>query len=188
MAPKAIKDGRRQSAVKKGHMAKFKGTRKDEAKVHKVNKTPSQAHAENLSLQEMDDVTQEGQEKEHEEEQQEEQEGECQQDETTEKDKTKVSGKERCHFWKSLPEAPMAVQEVVQELMDLPTRSVVRKVLAAMASAYAMQKWDHKIFKSLQQEWPKVREDKAMPKVIMLAKRCGKSAFEQAPCLLNPNL
>ena len=188
MAPKAIKDGRRQSAVKKVHMAKFKGTHKDEAKVHKVNKTPSQAQAENLSLEEMDGVTQEGQEKEHEEEQQEEQEGECQQDETTEKDKTKVSGKERCHFWKSLPEAPMAVQEVVQELMDLPTRSAVRKVLAAMASAYAMQKWDHKIFKSLQQEWPKVREDKVMPKVIMLAKRCGKSAFEQAPCLLNPNL
>ena len=184
MAPKAIKDGRRQRAVKKAHMAKFK----DEAKVHKVNKTPSQAQAENLSLQEMDDVTQEGQEKEHEEEQLEEQEGECQQDETTEKDKTKVSGKERCHFWKSLPEAPMAVQEVVQERMDLPTRSFVRKVLAAMASAYAMQKWDHKIFKSLQQEWPKVREDKVMPKVIMLAKRCGKSAFEQAPCLRSPNL
>ena len=48
MAPKAIKDGRRQSAVKKVHMAKFKGTHKDEAKVHKVNKTPSQAQAENL--------------------------------------------------------------------------------------------------------------------------------------------
>ena len=34
----------------------------------------------------MDDVIQEGQEKEHEEEQQEEQEGECQQHETAEKD------------------------------------------------------------------------------------------------------
>ena len=84
MAPKAIKDGRRQSAVKKVHKAKFKGTHKDEAKVHKVNKTPSQAQADNLSLEEMDDVTQEGQEKEHEEEQQEEQEGECQQHETAE--------------------------------------------------------------------------------------------------------
>ena len=53
MAPKAIKDGRRQSAMKKVHMAKFKGTHKDEAKVHKVNKTPSQAQAEILSLEDI---------------------------------------------------------------------------------------------------------------------------------------
>ena len=114
--------------------------------------------------------------------------GECQQDETTEKDKTKITQKEFYHFWKSLPEAPRAVQEAVQKVKDLPTRSAKRKVLAAMASAYAMQKWGHEIFKSLQQGWPKVREGMVMPKVIMLAKRCGKSAFEQAPCLLNPNL
>ena len=42
MAPKAIKDGRLQSAVKKVHMAKFKATHKDDAKVHKVNKTTPQ--------------------------------------------------------------------------------------------------------------------------------------------------
>jgi hypothetical protein len=80
------------------------------------------------------------------------------------------------------------VQEAVQKVKDLPARSAERKVLAAMASAYAMQKWDHRVFKSLQQEWPKAKENAVMPKVIMLANRCGKSAFEQAPCLPSHNL
>jgi hypothetical protein len=57
-----------------------------------------------------------------------------------------------------------------------------------MASAYAMQKWGHKVFKSLQQEWPKAKEYDVMPKVIMLAKKPGNRASTQAPCLLNQNL
>jgi hypothetical protein len=189
-APKAIKDGRRQSAVKKAHMAKFKGTRKEEAKVHKVSKTPSQAQAESLSLEEMDDVTQEGQEKEHEEEQQEEQEGECQEDEseTVEKDETNLSQRQHYHFGKSLPEAPRVVQEAVQKVRGQPKRSGKQKQLADMARAYAMQKWDHKLFKSLQQERPNAKEDIAMPKVIMVAKKVGKSASEQAPCLVNSSI
>ena len=75
MAPNAIKDGRRQSAVKKVHLAKLKGTHKDEAKVHKVNKKLLQAQAEDSCSEEVDHVIQDGHEKEHEEEQQEEQEG-----------------------------------------------------------------------------------------------------------------
>ena len=168
------------------HKAKFKAMQKSKAKV--VNKKLLQAQAEDSCSEEVGHVIQDGQEKEHEEEQQEEQEGECQQHETAEKDKTTVSGKEYVHFWKSLPEAPRAVQEAVQKVKDLPTRSAKRKLLAAMASAYAMQKRGHKVFKSLQQEWPKAKENVVMPKIIMLANRCGKSAFEQAPCLPNHNL
>ena len=54
--------------------------------------------------------------------------------------------------------------------------------------AYASQKWDHKLFKSiesLQQERSKAREDIVMPKVIMVAKCGGKAPFEQAICLVN---
>ena len=76
------------------------------------------------------------------EEQPEEQEGECQQDETTEKDKTKVTQQEFYHFWKSLPEAPRAVQVAVNKVKGQPKR------LADMAKAYAKQRWDHKLFAS----------------------------------------
>ena len=185
---RAMIDAKLPSAMKKVHKpAKSKAMQKNKATVHKVHKKPAQTQAQD-SCPEMDDVIEEGQEKEHEEAQQEDQEGECQQDESAEKDEANVPQKEFYHFWKSLPEAPRAVQEAVQKVKDLPTRSAKRKVLAAMASAYAMQKRGHKVFKSLQQEWPKAKENVVMPKIIMLANRCGKSAFEQAPCLPNHNL
>ena len=57
-----------------------------------------------------------------------------------------------------------------------------------MAKAYAMQKCGHKLFKSLQQERSKAKEDIVMAKVIMVAKKVGKSASEQAPCLVNSNV
>ena len=119
--------------------------------MHKVKKKPSKAQAKDSRSQEMDDVIQEEQEKEQEEEQQEEQEGECQEDkdETAEKDKTKVSGKEYYHFGKSLPEAPRAVQEAMQKVKGQPKRVGKQKQVADMAKAYVKQKWDHKLFKSI---------------------------------------
>ena len=87
-----------------------------------------------------------------------------------------------------MPEAPKAVQEQVQKIKDQPHRSGKQKQLAEMAKAYASQKWDHKLFKSiesLQQERSKAREDIVMPKVIMVAKCGGKAPFEQATCLVN---
>ena len=182
MAPNAIKDGRRQSAVKKVHLAKLKGTHKDEAKVHKVNKKLLQAQAEDSCSEEVDHVIQDGHEKEHEEEQQEEQEGECQQHETAEKDKTKVSGKPYNHFCKSLPEAPRAVQVAVKKVKGQPKR------LADMAKAYAKQRWGHKLFKSIEslhQEKAQARGDVVMPEVIMVARCRGQAAFEEAACLVN---
>ena len=89
--------------------------------------------------------------------------GECQEDETIEKDKTKVSGKEYYHFWKSLPEAPRAVQEAVQKVKRHPKRVGKQKQVAYMAKAYVKQKWDHKLFKSIQQERPQAREGIVMP-------------------------
>ena len=71
--------------------------------------------------------------------------GECQEheDETAEKDKTKVGQKEYYRFWKKLPEAPKAVQEQLPKVKDQPHRSGKQKELAEMAKAYASQKWDH---------------------------------------------
>ena len=56
----------------------------------------------------MDDVIEEGQEEEQHEEQQEEQEGDCQkdEDETADKDETKVGHKEYYRFGKSCPRRP----------------------------------------------------------------------------------
>ena len=96
--------------------------------------------------------------------------------------------REYCRFWKSLPEAPKAVQDQARNIKDQPHRSGKRKTLAEMAKAYASQQWDHKLFKSmesLQQERSKAREDIVMPKVIMVAKCGGKAPFEQAACLAN---
>ena len=105
----------------------------------------------------------EADEKEQEDKQQEEGDGECQEDD--EKDRTKVSGKEY-NFPKSLPEAPMAVQEA---------RSGKEKQLPR---AYANQK----SVESLQ------RKNIVTPKVVMVAKCGGKSAFDQALCLVNLNV
>ena len=153
MVLKAMKIAKRQSAVKKVDTAKSEVMQKNKAKAHKVKQRPEK----------MDVVTQEEHEKEQEEKQQEEEEGECQEDD--EKDRTKVSGKEY-NFPKSLPEAPMAVQEA---------RSGKEKQLPR---AYANQK----SVESLQ------RKDIVTPKVVMVAKCGGKSAFEQAACLVNLNV
>ena len=158
MALKAMKVAKRHGAVKNVHKAKSDFIK---AKAHKVKQKPSQAQTE-----EMDFVSQEGHENEQEEKQFDEQEGNCHEDETTEKGKTSLSGKEYYQFGKSLPEAPMAVQEA---------RSGKQKHLAR---AYANQK----SIESLQ------REDIVMPKVIMVAKCGGTSAFEQALCLVNSNI
>ena len=114
---------------------------KSKATVHKVHKKPAQAQRQD-SCSEMDDAIEEDQEVEQQEEPQEEQEGECQgdEDETTEKGKTKLEQKEYYRFWKSLPEAPRAVQDAVQKVKDQPTRSGKQKQLAEMARAYANQK------------------------------------------------
>ena len=173
-----------------GAKAKSEGLQQGKAKIHNIyKKKASQAQTEDSCLQKMDDVTKE----EQPEEQQEEQEGECQEDndETTEKDNTQMRQMEYYHFWKKLPEAPKAVQDEVYKIKDQPHRSGKRKTLAEMAKAYASQQWDHKLFKSmesLQHERSKAREDIVMPKVIMEAKRGGKSAFEQAVCLANSNV
>ena len=128
--------------MKTAHKAKSKARQNHQANVHKVKKKPSQAQAKGSRSQAMGDVIQEEQEKEPEEAQQEEHEGECHEDEdeTAEKDKTKVFGKEYDHFWKSLSEAPRAVQEAVHNVKDQPLRSGKQKQLADMAKAYAKQK------------------------------------------------
>ena len=184
MAPKAM-----QPTGLKKVQKPAKAMQKNKAKVHNVQKKPSQAQTQESFL-EMGDVIEEDQEEEQHEEQQHEQEGECQEheDETAEKDKSKVSGKGILPLLEKMPEAPKAVQEQVQKIKDQPHRSGKQKQLAEMAKAYASQKWDHKLFKSiesLQQERSKAREDIVMPKVIMVAKCGGKAPFEQATCLVN---
>ena len=123
------------------------------ATAHKVKQRPEETGF----------AIQEEHEKEQEEKQQEEEEGECQEDD--EKDRTKVFGKEYI-FPKSLPEAPMAVQEA---------RSGKERQLPR---AYANQK----SVESLQ------RKDIVAPKVVMVANCGGKRAFEQAACLVNLNV
>ena len=193
MAPKARKVAKRHGAMKTAHRSKSKTRQNHQAKVHQVTKKPSQAQAKGSRSQAMGDAIQEEQEKGQEEAQQEEHEGECHEDEdeTAEKDKTKVSGKEYHHFLEPLSEAPRAVQEAVQKVKGQPKRVGKPKQVADMAKAYVKQKRDHKLFKSiepLEQERPQAREDVVMPKVIMEAKRGGKSAFEQAICLANSNV
>ena len=77
-----------------------------------MHKKPAQAQTHD-SCSEMDDVIEENQEEEQQEEQQEEQEGDCQkdEDETADKDETKIDHKECYRFGESLPEAPRAVQK-----------------------------------------------------------------------------
>jgi hypothetical protein len=80
------------------------------------------------------------------------------------------------------------VQEQALNIKDQPHRSGKQKQLAEMAKAYASQKWDHKLFKSiesLQQERPNARKDTVMPKAIVVATCGGKAPFEQATCLVN---
>ena len=113
MAPKAIKDAKRPSATKKVHKATdSKAMQKHKANTRKVQKKPAQAQTQD-SCSEMDDVIEENQEEEQQEEQQEEQEGDCQkdEDETADKDETKIDHKECYRFGESLPEASKAVQK-----------------------------------------------------------------------------
>ena len=113
MAPKAIKDAKRPGATKKVHKATdSKAMQKHKANTRKVQKKPAQAQTQD-SCSDMDDVIEENQEEEQQEEQQEEQEGDCQkgEDETADKDETKIDHKECYRFGESLPEAPRAVQK-----------------------------------------------------------------------------
>ena len=78
-----------------------------------------------------------------------------------------------------MPEAPRAVQVAVKKVKDQP------KKLADMAKAYAKQRRDHKLFKSigsLHQEKAQARGDVVMPEVIMVARCRGQAAFEEAAC------
>ena len=129
MAPKAIKDAKRPGATKKAHKATdSKAMQKHKANTRKVQKKPAQAHTLD-SCSEMDDIIEENQEEEQQEEQQEEQEGDCQkdEDETAEKEETKIDHKECYRFGESLPEASKAVQKQCTSsrarLKGLPKRS-----------------------------------------------------------------
>ena len=113
MAPKAMKDAKRPSAMKKVHKpAKSKAMQKNKANTRKVQEKPAQAQTPD-SCSEMDDVIEENQKEEQQEKQQEEQEGDCQKDddETADKDETNIGHKEYYRFGKSLPEASKAVQK-----------------------------------------------------------------------------
>ena len=117
MAPKATQP----TAMKKVHKP-AKAMQKNKAKVHKVQKKPSQAQTQE-SFSEMGDVIEEDQEEEQHEEQQHEQEGECQEheDETAEKDKSKVSGKEYYRFWKKCPRRPRLCKNKCRKSRTSPT-------------------------------------------------------------------
>ena len=190
MAPKAIKDAKRPGATKKVHKATdSKAMQKHKANTRKVQKKPAQAQTQD-SCSDMDDVIEENQEEEQQEEQQEEQEGDCQkdEDETADKEETKIDHKECYRLGESLPEAPRAVQKTVHKLKDHAKRSGKEKQFVDKAIALAMQKWGHKLFKSidsLQQGRCQAQEDIVMPKVIMVAKCGGRAPFEQATCLVN---
>jgi len=147
MAPKAM-----QPTAMKKVQTPAKAMQKNKAKVHKVQKKPSQAQTLESFL-EMGDVIEEDQEEEQHEEQQHEQEGECQEheDETAEKDKSRVSGKEYYRFWKT---TARGAQGYARKIKDQPHRSGKQKQLAEMAKAYASQKWDHKLFKSIESLHP----------------------------------
>ena len=76
----------------------------------------------------------------------------------------------------------------MHKLKDQAKRSAKEKQFVDKLLVVAMQKWGHKLFKSiesLQQERSNAKEDAVMPKVIMVAKCGGRDPFEQATCLVN---
>ena len=116
--------------------------------------------------------------------------GECQgdEDETTEKGKTQnrpkgilplleitARGTQGCA--RSSAEGQGPAQQVWE------TETVGRHGQSSCCAEMGQQ--TYKGIESVQQERSKAREDTVMPKVIMVAKCRGKSAFEQATCLVN---
>jgi len=129
----------------------------------------------------------EAMEQEHEEEEEAEEQGEAEEEgEKAEEEgdaQGKATPKQYYNFWKAVPFAGPSVQKAVATVKKMSVRSGKTKKLAEMALAYATQKWDHKIFKSmesLEQQRGQSKEEKAMPKVIMRAKCGGEEHFKQA--------
>lgn len=93
------------------------------------------------------------------------------------------SSKDYYNFYKQLPNASPAVQKAVAEVKKLHHRGGKQKKLAQMAMAFAAQKWDHQVFKSmetLENQRRQDKQDKAIPGVLMRAKCGGEEFFKQA--------
>ena len=155
---------------------------KGKGKVHKIKQRPAQATQEEDVQCDESEAMEEGLEEEEEAEEQAEteEEGGEQNDAPAQ---GKATPKQYYNFWKSVPFASPAVQKAVATVKNMTVRSGKTKKLAEMALAYATQKWDHKIFKSmesLEQERGQSKEEKAVPKVIMRAKCGGEEHFKQA--------
>ena len=69
MAPQAMKDAKRYSAVQSVHKAKTEALQKSKAKIHKVHKKHHRRRQKDSCLQKMDDAIKEDQPAEQQEEQ-----------------------------------------------------------------------------------------------------------------------
>jgi hypothetical protein len=192
---KAMKGVKAMKVVKAKQVAKAKNmgkamnsatretVQKVKGKVHKIKQRPAKATQEE-DVQCDESVTmEEGHEEEEEAEEQAEAEEEGEEAEEEGDAQGKATPKQYYNFWKAVPFASPSVQKAVATVKNMSVRSGKTKKLAEMALAYATQKWDHKIFKSmesLEQERGQSKEEKALPKVIMRAKCGGEEHFKQA--------
>ena len=83
----------------------------------------------------------------------------------------------------ALGTAPKHVIEKVQQIKSMHVRSGKRAQLAQMVMAFAEKKWDHKMFtatEELTSSNSTAKEQKAMPKFLMMAKYGGAEMFKAA--------
>ena len=155
--------------VGKGKVTKVTKVQKVKAKVHamkKVIKRPAVKPVPKVDLA----VAEEGEEEEPKEQDDEEEE-------------EKPSAKDYYHFNNKLATAPKAVQDAVAKIKALPLRNGKQSQLAQMAAAFAKPKWDHKMFKRVEEleiHRAQKKEAKTYPRQVMVTKCGGEDGFEKA--------
>ena len=167
--------------VAKGKLAKGKVAKvaKKDTEEHKVQKVKAKVHAMKKVIKRPAGkpvpkvdlaVAEEGEEEEPKEQ-------------DVEDDEEKPTAKDYYHFNNKLATAPRAVQDAVAKIKALPLRSGKQTQLAQMAAAFAKSKWDHKLFKSMEEleiHRAQKKEAKTYPRQVMVTKCGGEDGFEKA--------
>jgi len=107
----------------------------------------------------------------------------CGEEEAEEEEVANPTRSQHNAFKLALAKAPPVIVDTVKKIKAMSLRTGKREQMAKMVLAYAKEKWDHKMFKAIEQldvKKSQSKEQKALPRFLMMAKYGGLAMFREA--------
>jgi hypothetical protein len=98
-------------------------------------------------------------------------------------EEVKTTQRQQRAFKTALLTAPQVVLDTVKKVQTMGWRTGKRQQMSKMVLAFAKQKWEHKMFKAMEEletHSKKAKTNKALPKYLMMAKYGGLAMFKEA--------